>query len=113
MTILTTRQIDGVTHLVGIHLVLLMVQTGEIALDVVEREVQVAGIVGKDRSGIILQGLDEVGIGPAVELLLEFDGQVGHQMQVVVQLQVFTAVAQVVVDDRAGGEADCKGRPKD
>ena len=102
VTVLTTRHADGVTHLVGIHLVLFVVQTGEVALSVVEREIQVAGIVSEHRSCIILQGLDEVGIGPAVELVLEFDGQIGHQMQVVMQhqvLKVLTTVAQVIVDD--------------
>ena len=113
MTVLTTGQVDGVTHLVGIHLVLLVMQTGKVALGVVEREVQIAGIVSEHRSSIILQGFDKIGICPSVELLLEFDGQVGHQMQVIVQLQVFAAIAQVIVDNRAGGEASCKGRPKD
>ena len=99
-------QVKGITHLVGIHLVLFIMQKDRVALHIIEREVQVVGIVSEDGSKITPQGLHEVGISLSVELFLEFDGLVGNQMQVVVQRQCLIAVAHVLIDDRAAGEHD-------
>ena len=77
MPILAVRHEEGVAHLVGFHPVLLVVQTGIVALDFIEREIQVVAIVSKDGRQIVPQGLQEIGISLLVELLLQFDRQVG------------------------------------
>ena len=113
MHIITVRDIECITHLVGIHLVLFMMQTGEIALSVVEREVQVMGIVRENRRKISPQRLQQPGISLLIQLFLEFDRQVGHQMQFVIQFQCLITVAQVFINRRAAREYDRHNHPKD
>ena len=110
--ILAERHEEGVAHLIGVHLMTFVMQKGTVALHVVEREVDVTGIVGEDGIQIIPQGLQEVGVIFPVELLLEFDRQVGDQMQVVVQRHLLITVAQILIDHRAAREENHHCQPE-
>ena len=98
--ILAHGQVQGVTGLVGIHDMLVVLQTGRVALRVVERQIDIVGEVGEDIAQLGTQRLGDVQVGLRGELRLQLGGHVRHQAQLIVHLRLLDAVAQVLVDHR-------------
>ena len=104
MHIVAHRQVQLIAGLIGVHDMLVMLQTGRVALRIVEREVDIVGIVGEDIVEVILQGLGQLDVRLRGQLGLQLCGHVRHQRQLIVHLRLLRglhAVAEVFVDYRA------------
>ena len=103
MHILTHWQIERIALLVGIHDMLVVLQSRHGTLCIVERQIHVVGIVGKDTAEVLLQGMCQANLQLGRQLRLDFGGHIGHQTQLVVHLQLLAVVAvrQIVINDGA------------
>ena len=66
MLVLPLGQIDCIALLVGIHDVLVVLQSGLVVLRIVERQVHVVGMVGEDGLQVLTQHLGNTGIFQSV-----------------------------------------------
>ena len=98
MHILSHGQGEHVALLVGVHDVLVVIQSQRVTLGIIERQVHVVGEVGED----VLQVFTQVGSQRRVcfqaKLGMQLSGEIRHQAQLVVHLIVLGAVFQRIVD---------------
>ena len=96
-------QIQGIAGLVGVHEVLVVLNTGIVALRIIERQIYIVGKVGEDIVKMFLQGVGKPEIRLRGQLGRELCRHVSHQPQLIVQLRLLlrlnvNAVAQILVD---------------
>ena len=116
MHILSHRQVQRIAGLISIHDMLIMLQTGRVTLCVVEREVDIVGIVGEDIIEVILQGVGQLDIRFRIQLGPQLSGHVRHERQLIVELRLLRrlhAVAQILIDHRTAWQDDRHGHPAD
>ena len=101
-------QIQGIAGLVGVHEVLVVLNTGIVTLRIIERQIYIVGKVGEDIVKMFLQGVGKPEIRLRGQLGRELCRHVSHQPQLIVQLRLLlrlnvNAVAQILVDHRTPG----------
>ena len=104
--ILADGNVKGVAGLVCVHDVGLVVKNNGVFLYVVERKVNIVGIVGENAAQMLFEGCcsgREFNLGR--ELGLQFRGHVGNQAKLVVQMVIGFAIAHILVNKAA---AACK-----
>ena len=107
--VLANRYHQGVAASGGIHLVLLMVQAQGISYYIVEREVYIVGMVGKHRSQMRAHGGRQGYLRTQTQFGFQLCGYVGYQLELIINPQVFSAVALVLVYEAASGENRSQG----
>ena len=109
--IVALRQLDGVTLLTGIHHVLFVVKPRRVARRVIEREVDVVGVVRKYATQMTAQGRGHTRIDISAEFGCQFNGHIGDQPDLVVHCDLLAAVALILVDQRATRQDSPQGHP--
>ena len=101
MHIMTHRQVQRITGLIGIHDVLIFLQHRGVTLCIVEREIDVVGEVREDIAEGVTKTVGQFQIGLSGQLRTQLCGHVRHQAQLIVELRLLHAVALVLIDHRA------------
>ena len=101
MHIVVHRQIQRVTGLVGIHDMTVVLQTYGVVDCIVERQIDIMGIIAEYLTQMGTQGSSQLEISLCRQLRLNLGGHIGHQLQFVVHLSLCAAVALILVNHRA------------
>ena len=99
MHILSFGQVQGIAGLIGVHDMLVVLQTQRVANGIVERQVDIVGKIGEDAGEMGTQRMSQTQLRLSGQLRLYLGGHISHQAQLIVQLVVVTAHRQVVVND--------------
>ena len=109
--ILVHRQIERVTGLVGIHDMAVVLQAYRVVNSIVERQIDIVGIIAENLTQVSAQGTGQLYICLCRQLRLNLGGHIGHQLQFVIYISLCTAITQVLVNDRATREDDRDSHP--
>ena len=101
------RDEEGIAGLAGVHHHVEVLQTSHVARGVVERQVHVVGEVGEDFPEVLLEDRRHLQVGLQVKHRLDLRAHVGHQLQLVAEVELVATVGHVLIHEAvASGEDD-------
>ena len=108
--VLTYGQEERIAGLRGVHHLAHVLEPETAAVRVVERQVYVLGIFDEYPLQILLQQAADLEVGLHRQLGRELRGDVGHELELVIEVEVRAAFRHILVHEVAAGEG-C--RPED